>query len=313
MELLVLREGAHGRSTASYAETLRERLDEHTVRYAATPAEERRWIESADIVTGTSIDRSLLERSGDLRLFACSFAGTSHLPLDALADRGIEVTNASGVHAPNASEHVLGAILAFSRRLHEAARADNWQPASPGELSGSTVAIVGLGAIGRAVADRLEPFDVTTLGIRRDPEAGGPTDELFGPDSLHTALARSDFVVLSCPLTDGTRGLIGNEEIATLPRDAVLVNVARGEVIETDALVNGLRRGQLGGAALDVTDPEPLPDGHPLWALDEVLITPHTAGSTPEYYDRLVDILTDNVGRLEAGEPLRNRVRIDER
>ncbi len=313
MELLVLREGAHGRSTDSYAETLRQRLEEHTVRYASTPDEERQWIESADIVTGTSIDRALLERVEDLRLFACSFAGTSHLPLDSFADRGIEVTNASGVHAPNASEHVIGSILAFSRRLHEAARADNWQPASPGELSGSTVAIVGLGAIGRAVADRLAPFDVTTIGIRRDPAAGGATDELLGPDDLHTALARSDFVVLSCPLTDATRGLIGDAEIATLASDAVLVNVARGEVIETDALLKGLRRGQLGGAALDVTDPEPLPDDHPLWDLDEVLITPHTAGSTPRYYDRLVEIVTDNTKRLEAGNPLRNRVRIEER
>lgn len=313
MELLVLREGAHGRSTASYAETLRQRLKEHTVRYAATPAEERQWIGSADIVTGTSIDRPLLERAKDLRLFACSFAGTSHLPLDLLAGRGVEVTNASGVHAPNASEHVLGSILAFSRRLHEAARADNWQPASPGELSGSTVTIVGLGAIGRAVADRLEPFGVTTIGIRRNPEAGGMTDELLAPDSLHTALARSDFVVLSCPLTDATRGLIGDEEIATLASDTVLVNVARGEVIETDALLKGLRRGQLGGAALDVTDPEPLPDEHPLWDLDEVLITPHTAGSTPQYYDRLVEIVADNTKRLETGDPLRNRVRADER
>ena len=311
MELLVLREGAHGRSTAAYAETLTRRLEEHTVRYASTPAEERRWIGSADIVTGTSIDSSLLERAENLRLFACSFAGTSHLPLSSLADRGVEVTNASGVHAPNAAEHVVGSIVAFSRRLHEAARADNWQPASPGELSGSTVTIVGLGAIGEAVADRLDPFGVTTIGVRRSPEAGGPTDELLDPDSLHTALARSDFVVLSCPLTDATRGLIGDAEIATLPSDSVLVNVARGEVIETDALVKGLRRGQVGGAALDVTDPEPLPDAHPLWDLDEVLITPHTAGSTPQYYDRLVEIVADNAKRLEAGEPLRNRVPID--
>ncbi len=278
--------------------------------YAKTPVEERHEIESADVAAGLSINRSLLEGATELRLFACAYAGTGHLPLDALVDHDVEVTNAAGVHTASASEHVIGMILSFSRRLHKAARADRWQTPTPipTELSGSTVSIVGLGAIGVSIARRLEPFDVTTIGIRRSPDAGGPTDEVIGPDRLHDALARSDYVVLCCPLTDETRGLIGTGEIATLSAEAVLINVARGEVVDTDALVRGLRRGRIGGAALDVTDPEPLPDEHPLWDLDEVLIAPHTAGATPQYYDRLADILVDNVKRLEAGRPLRNRV-----
>ncbi len=312
MKLLVLREGVHGLSPASYAETLRSQLDGYTIAHASTPDEERREIESADIVTGLSIDEALLDRAQNLRVFACAYAGTGHLPRAALSKHGIEVTNAAGVHTASASEHVLGSILTFSRRLHEAARSDRWQPSSPRELFGATVTIVGLGAIGTAIAERLHPFGVTTIGIRRSPDAGGPTDEVFGPNRLHDALARSDFVVLCCPLTDETRGLIGSEEIATLSPDAVLINVARGEVLDTDALVTGLRRGRLGGVALDVTDPEPLPDDHPLWDLDEVLITPHTAGATPKYYDRLANILVDNVERLEAGRPLRNRVCLEE-
>jgi phosphoglycerate dehydrogenase-like enzyme len=310
MELLVLREEVHGLSSASYAEKLRDRLDDHTVCHAKTPAEEREMIGSADIVTGLSIDQSLLDFAEDLKLFACEYAGTDHLPLEALAEADVEVTNATGVHTASASEHAIGSILAFSRRLHEAARTDQWQPASPSELSGSTVTIVGLGAIGSGIADRLGPFGVRTLGIRRTPESGGPTDEVFGPERLHEALARSDFVVLCCPLTDETRGLIGDAEISTLSSDAVLVNVARGEVVDTEALLAGLRRGRLGGAALDVTDPEPLPDDHPLWDLDEVLITPHSAGSTQVYYDRLADIVADNINRLDAGRPLRNRVQV---
>jgi phosphoglycerate dehydrogenase-like enzyme len=311
MKLLVLREGVHGLSPSAYAETLRDRLDGHTVRHASTPVEEREAIESADIATGVSIGPSLLERATKLRLFACAYAGTGHLPLDSFATHDIAVTNAAGVHSASASEHVIGSILSFSRRLHDAARADNWEVPSPYELAGSTVTIVGLGAIGTSVADRLEPFGVETIGVRRSPDSGGPTDEIIGPDRLHQALARSDFVVLCCPLTDETRGLIGTEEIATLSAEAVLVNVARGEVIDTDALVYALQRGRLGGAALDVTDPEPLPDDHPLWDLDDVLITPHTAGATPTYYDRLADIVVDNVERIEAGHPLRNRVRIE--
>jgi phosphoglycerate dehydrogenase-like enzyme len=311
MELLVLREGVHGIPTESYAEALRSRLDGHAIRYARTPDEEREAIPTADVVTGLRLDRSLLERADALDVFACAYAGTGHLPLDALAEHGVRVTNAAGIHTPNASEQAIGSMLAFSRRLHEAARADTWQPATPTELSGSTVTIVGLGAIGRGIAKRLEPFGVTTIGVRRTPESGGPTDEVLGPDSLHDALARSQFVVLCCPLTDETRGLVGPEELGTLPPDAVLVNVARGEVIDTDALVEYLRRGWIGGAALDVTDPEPLPDDHPLWGLDDALITPHSAGSTPAYYERLADIVAENVGRLDSGASLRNEVRIE--
>mgnify|MGYP005849766667 CR=1 FL=1 len=308
MELVVLREGVHGLSPERYAETLAGRLPEHTVRHAQTPDEEREAIRSADVATGLTIRSSLLEHAETLRLFACAYAGTGHLPLDALAEHDVSVTNAAGVHAPNAAEQTIGSMLAFSRRLHEAARADTWQPLSPGELAGSTVTIVGLGGIGAAVAERLDPFGVTTIGVRRTPSKGGPTDEVVGPDRLHDALAHSGFVVLCCPLTDATRGLIDAEALSTLPPDAVIVNVARGEVVETDALVEHLRRGWIGGAVLDVTDPEPLPDDHPLWGFDDVLVTPHSAGATPNYYDRLADIVVDNVGRLESGEGLENRV-----
>lgn len=312
MELLVLRDGVHRLSAAEYADELRSRLDGHTVHHARTPAEERRLVAAADVATGPRIDAELLERADDLELFACAYAGYGHLPMADLEAAGVAVTNAAGVHAPNASEHAVGTILTFSRRLYEAARAETWQPADPGELAGSTVTVVGLGAIGSAVVDRLEPFDVTTLGVRRSPEKGGPADEVFGQDDIHEALARTDYLVLCCPLTPETRGLIGESELATLPQGAVLVNIARGEVVETDALVRSLRSGRLGGAALDVTDPEPPPDDHPLWNLDDVLVTPHSAGATPKYYERLADVVADNVRRLADDRPLRNRVRSGE-
>jgi phosphoglycerate dehydrogenase-like enzyme len=135
---------------------------------------------------------------------------------------------------------------------------------------------------------------------------------VFGQEQLHEALSRTDYLVLCCPLTPETRGLIDEAAFGTLSPDAVLVNIARGAVVDTDALVTTLRRGRLGGAALDVTDPEPLPDDHPLWSFDDVLITPHTAGATPKYYERLADIVAENVRRLADGRPLRNRVKIEE-
>jgi phosphoglycerate dehydrogenase-like enzyme len=312
MELLVLREGVHRYAAASYAEELRARLEDHAVRHATTPAEERRLVADADVVTGPRIGRELIDRADDLALFACAYAGHGHLPMAALESAGVAVTNAAGVHAPNVAEHAVGALLIFSRRFHEAARVETWQPADPDELAGSTVTVVGLGAIGSAVVERLDPFDVTTVAVRRHPEDGGPADEVVGTDDLHGALARTDYLVLCCPLTDETRGLVGRAELTTLSQDAVLVNVARGEVVDTDALVASLRRGRLGGAALDVTDPEPLPDDHPLWDLDDVLVTPHSAGATPRYYERLADIVADNVRRLADGRPLRNRVHAGE-
>jgi phosphoglycerate dehydrogenase-like enzyme len=312
MDLLVLREGVHRHDAEEYTAELRARLDDHTVRHAETPTEERHAIANADVVTGPRIDTDLLDRADDLELFACAYAGYGHLPLDALADAGVELTTAAGVHAPNAAEHAIGAMLTFSRRFHDASRAETWQTLSPGELAGSTATIVGLGAIGTTIAKRLDAFDVRTLGVRRRPERGGPTDEVFGQEKLHEALSRTDYLVLCCPLTPETRGLIGDAEFGTLAPDAVLVNIARGPVVDTDALVTTLRRGRLGGAALDVTDPEPLPDDHPLWGFDDVLITPHTAGATPNYYDRLAEIVAENVRRLAGGRSLRNRVKIGE-
>ncbi|MFC7227346.1 D-2-hydroxyacid dehydrogenase [Salinirubellus salinus] len=308
--VLVLREGVHGMPVEEYATALRERLD-CEVRLARTPAEERDLAADATVVTGPRMDEGLLAAADSLELFAGAYAGHSHLPLEAFEERGVAVTNASGVHAPNVAEHVVGAILAFSRNFHvgrERASRGEWRSYPTGELQGSTVAVVGLGAIGSAVVDRLNPFGVRSVGVRGDPSNGGPADEVVGPDRFHDAIAEAAYVVLACPLTDATRGLVDREAFRTMRDDGVLVNVARGQVVDTDALVEALRRNAVGGAALDVTDPEPLPPDHPLWGFGNVLVTPHNAGATPRYYDRLADLVAGNVTRLGSGGPLANRV-----
>ncbi|MFP9192095.1 D-2-hydroxyacid dehydrogenase [Natronosalvus vescus] len=301
--ILVLRRGTHGTPIEQYAQALRSRLPSVDVHVAETPADERELIQKAPIVTGMSIDESLLEHADDLRWFACAYAGTGHLPLEALAERNVSVTNASGVHGPNISEHVLGAILSFTRRFHVGARRQRrreWRHYQAHELQGSTVTVVGLGAIGQAVCERLEPFGVETLGVRYSPEKDGPVDEVFGfdADSLHEALSRTDYLVLACPLTEETRGLIDEAAFNTLAPQTVLINVARGPVVDTDALVGALRRNGIRGASLDVTDPEPLPEDHPLWTFENVQITPHNSGHTPKYYERLADIVAGNVERV---------------
>ncbi|SHL30672.1 D-2-hydroxyacid dehydrogenase [Haladaptatus paucihalophilus] len=312
-DIVVLREGTEGLSMESYAEALRERLPDRTVVHARTPKMERELVADARVVTGITVDEALLARADRLELFACTFAGTDHVPMDVLAERGVAVTNAGGIHAPGIAEQAVGNMLVFSRRLHEGwrrKRRSEWRHFQSGELTGSTVTVIGLGSIGQAVTQRLQGFEVETIGVRYTPEKGGPTNEVVGfdEDAIHDALSRSRYVVVACPLTEATRGLIGESELATMPTDAVLVNTARGPIVDTDALVAALRSNKIRGAALDVTDPEPLPADHPLWDLENCLITPHTGGHTPLHWDRLADIVAGNLERLETGEPLENQV-----
>ncbi|AFK20346.1 D-2-hydroxyacid dehydrogenase [Haloferax mediterranei ATCC 33500] len=314
-DIVVLRQKIHGLSAEEYAETLRERLPDREVALANTPTEERDLLSRARVATGFTLAEDVLETAANLDLFACVFAGTGHLPLEALEANDIVVTNASGVHGPNIAEQVLGSILYFTRRFHVAERhkQDNrWQSYPTHELQGSTVTVVGLGAIGQAVVDRLEPFGVDTIGVRYSPEKGGPTDEVVGFDDeqgLHDAFARSEYVVIACPLTDATRGLVDADAFKSMAPETVLVNIGRGPVVDTEALVSALRNNGIRGAALDVTDPEPLPSDHELWNFDNVLITPHNAGHTPKYWERMADIIAENLGKLDEGDDdLRNRV-----
>jgi phosphoglycerate dehydrogenase-like enzyme len=311
--VLVLREGAPAFPAADFRAALEHHLPDRTIRIARTPDEERELLPGASIVAGNELSKERLELAKNLRLYAHASSGIGTLPLDELVRRGVAVTNGAGL-MPSISEQVLGYLLTFARDLREGMRRQErreWRHYQPGELTGSTVTVVGLGSIGTQILNRLEPFYVERLGVRHTPEKGGPADEVFGYNGLHEVFSRSDCVILSCPLTEETRGLVGRSELRTLPNDAVLVNVARGPVVDTDELVGALRRNVIGGAALDVTDPEPLPTEHPLWEFDNVLLTPHNAGSSPGVCDRVAALLAENLARVdECGEytGLKNQV-----
>ncbi len=304
-DIVVLRAKAHGLGSEALVHALRDRLPDHDIWRARTPQDERRYVANAPVVVGQTISEALLEQATSLQLFACASAGTGRLPMDALAARGIAVTNASGVHVPNAAEHVIGAMLVFARRFHAAWQRQQrreWRHfAAFGQLAGSTATVLGLGPIGGSIVERLHAFEVETIGVRYTPSKGGPTDEVIGfeADALHQALARTDYLIIACPLTETTRGLIGASELMTLPTSAVIVNVARGPIVDTDALVEALQHRDIHGAALDVVDPEPLPEDHPLWRLGNVLLTPHHAGYTKRYWSRLADLIARNLRRVE--------------
>jgi phosphoglycerate dehydrogenase-like enzyme len=215
-------------------------------------------------------------------------------------------TSSAGAYAVAVAEHVLALLLAAAKRLAECARATTWRRAELQgvPLSGSTVGIVGAGGIGREIIKRLEPFDVRVIASTHSgAEVPGAARSLRA-DELDELLTESDYVVLCAPLTPETEGLIGAHELDLLGPAGSLVNVARGAIVDTDALVAALREGRLGGALLDVTEPEPLPDGHPLWSEPRALITPHVANTRAQLEAALARRVEQNVARFRAGEPL---------
>ncbi len=211
--------------------------------------------------------------------------------------------SAAGAYGPQVAEHALALMLAGARRLQVAARATTWDR-QPGRLfAGSTVALVGFGGIGRCLLPMLDPFGCRVLAVTDSGPVDG-VERTVARSSYREVLTDADHVVLLAALTPQTRGMIGAAELDAMRDDAWLVNVGRGGLVDTAALVDALSSGSIGGAALDVTDPEPLPDGHPLWTLPNALITPHVA-NPPEAHDAaLAARVSDNVRRFAAGEPL---------
>jgi len=235
-------------------------------------------------------------------------AGVEAVAEAGLIDRHRQWTSAKGAYAEPVAEHALALLLAGLRRLAERARARSWGQEAGISLFGQPVTIIGGGGIAAVLLRLLGPFRARVTVVRRRPEPLAGAVRTIGDDRLHEALASAAAVILVLALTPATRKLIGRTELAAMERDAWLVNVARGGVVDTEALVEALRSGQIGGAALDVTDPEPLPAGHPLWDLPNCLITPHTADTEEMTQPLLARRITENVQRLTAGQELVGRV-----
>ena len=303
-----------------FARGLRSRLGDalpsaERIETAATPAESSEAIDDADVVlTIRPVSDELSAGTGPDWIQTLN-SGVDAYDLDALADRDIAVTNAAGVAANPIAEQVLGYLLVFERRINKGIRQQErdgvWRDYSAGELGGKTLGIVGVGAIGTRVAELASGFDMDVIGTKRTPEtAPAVVDEAYPPGGLSEVLARSDYVVLACPLVEATRGLIDAEALMAMRSDAVLVNIARGEVVDEAALETALQQKRIRGAALDVFEEEPLPAESPLWDLPNAVITPHMAGSTPKYADRIGSLFAENYRRYADDDldDLRNRV-----
>ena len=268
-------------------------------------------LEDADgLVSLTGDPAKLPELPDSVRWVQLPSAGVEQWVRSGVVRDGRAWTSATGSFGLPVAEHALALILAADKSLHSFARERSWIENGRHQvrsLAGGTVLIVGAGGIGRALIGLLKPFGAEVIAVtRRGREIAEPARpaRTLPADRLGEVWGEARHVVIAAPATDGTRRLVGAPELAAMREDAWLVNVARGSLVDTDALVEALRSGSIAGAALDVTDPEPLPDGHPLWELPNVLITPHVA--TPPETERIAFAarVRENVRRLAAGVEL---------
>ncbi|WP_254521472.1 D-2-hydroxyacid dehydrogenase [Natrinema caseinilyticum] len=250
----------------------------------------------------------------DLHWIHSTQAGVDRFSFDTLSEHDVVLTNSTGIHDRTVGEMVAGYLLMFARRLHDHVanqQARRWDRPEWDEaftLPGSTACVVGTGTLGQGVAETLGGLGVRVTGVHRSADPVPGFDAVFATDDLFEAIGDADFVILTVPLTDETHHLFDAEAFAAMRPDAYFVNVARGSVVDEPALIDALEAGDLAGAALDVFEEEPLPEESPLWEMDEVIVTPHCAAYTRDYFRDVGDIVRENVSRLETGEDVMNRV-----
>ena len=241
-------------------------------------------------------------------------AGYDEFPVERYADSGVVLTNSTGIHGTTVGETVLGYMLSFARRLHvfrDRQRDREWEREPyevPFTLDGERVCVVGLGTLGTGVAERAAAVGMEVVGVRQSGDPHEHARRVYTPDRLEEAVAGARFVVLAVPLNAETAGLVSTSTLAAMDDGSYLVNVARGGVVDTDALVTALDEGAIEGAALDAFDEEPLSEESPLWGYDEVLVTPHTSGLSGTQHEAIAALVRTNVRRVRAGEDLTNRV-----
>ncbi len=279
-----------------------------------------RRIGEADVLSVSMMwHNDLIGRAPRLRFIQSISAGVDQYDRDRLAAAGIRLASAAGVNARAVAGHAMALILALARRLPEAR--DNqvqrhWRgmisdlAQREDELGGKTLLVIGLGRIGGRLARLAKAFDMRVLATRQDATAGaGAADEVRGMEELGSLLPQADVVALTCPLTPRTEHVIDADALRLMKPTAHLINIARGRCVDEPALIEALAGGRIAGAALDCTVEEPLPEDSPLWAMPNVLITPHTAGETRRYEDNVIDILLENLDRIWRGErSLRNQI-----
>jgi D-2-hydroxyacid dehydrogenase (NADP+) len=303
----------------SHVERLRERFPHIHFTHALDERMDVDGLESADAAFTWILTPHQVAHASRLRWVHSSAVAVGTLPLADLAARGVRVTNSRGIQSAAIAEHVIAVMLALSRRLPFALRRQDarvWaQNEMIGELSpwlmqGRRMGIIGLGTIGRAVAVRAMALGLEVIGVRRRPEQERPAGiaDVVGPEKIDDVVSSSDVVVLCAPWTSATDRVLGAREIGLMKPGAVLINVARGQLVDEEALTKALASGHLAGAGLDVFNEEPLPAHSPFWTLPNVIVTPHTSGFRADHWDAVIELFSENLRRFERGQALLNPV-----
>ncbi len=301
----------------SYVDRLRARFPSHAFIHARTDDEALTMYPEADAVFAGQISKEQLAAAPRLRWLHSPAAGVGGMLFPEMIASPVVITNSRGMSAGTIGEHVIAVTLALFRRLPHAFRsqaAGEWAQDAIGAegnrlIAGARVLVIGLGAIGGAVAHRMTLLGAHVTGLRRRAVGLTHGEWTVAPSGhLHDLLPAADVVVIAAPHTRETRGLIGRRELSLMSREAILVNVSRGQLVDEPALIDVLRAGTIGGAALDVFVDEPLPPDSPFWTLRNVLITPHTSGFRPDHWDAATSLFAGNLERFDRGQPLVNVV-----
>jgi phosphoglycerate dehydrogenase-like enzyme len=272
-------------------------------------------IADAEVLFGWSLRPQQLKAARKLRWVHSPAAAVHQLIFPEMVASDVVLTNAREVHGPVVAEHAIALLLALAKRLPSAMRYQQqrlwgqeamWQERPrPREVQGATLGLIGLGSIGREVATRAKALGMRVVAVREHPEKGNEgVDAVYGPSDLHPMLAEADYVVIAAPITSATQSLFDAARLAHMKPDAYLINVSRGQLVNEAALADALRQKKIAGAALDVFSVEPLPVDSPLWGLDNLLITPHTAAVTEKLWERHYQLMRENLRRYLAGEAL---------
>ena len=259
------------------------------------------------------VDVNYLLWDSNLKWIHCLSAGVEKLlATDVVKVPGLRITNSKGIHETPISEHVIGYLLGHYRKLHvirENQKQRYWYRGfGPQELSGRTACIVGAGSIGQGIARRLKAFDVTVLGVKRSVAQLENFDRVYTTEHLDEALAEAEIVIMAAPLTPETEGMFDARRFSGMKKKPVFINVGRGRSVVTDDLVAALENGTLSAAMLDAVEPEPLPAGHPLWSMEQVLVSPHISADSDRYFDRAFWKFASMADCYRDGTPFPNEI-----
>ncbi|MFE7061331.1 D-2-hydroxyacid dehydrogenase [Sutcliffiella sp. NPDC057660] len=274
------------------------------------------YANKAEIIAGwkKDLEELSLREYSELRWIQAWSAGVNTMPLEKLASKEIALTSANGVHAYPISETIIGLMLGLTRKIHTYVKNQQekkWHHAHMNlEMHGKTIGIIGVGEIGKETAKIAKAFGMRVLGVRNSGKETDNVDNMFTPEELHHVLPECDYVVITLPLTPHTFQMFGEKEFRLMKKSSFIINIGRGEIVKEDELVEALQTGELAGAGLDVFVKEPLEETSPLWEMENVIITPHTSGSTEHYTKRVIEniFLPNLMDYLEGKQPPINLV-----